>query len=136
MTILVLADDEQFLRHLPDVPADVLVSCGDLPDGAILFAAERCRCAHILAVKGNHDSTAPFKAPIIDLHLHTHTVRNIVFGGFCGAWQYKPEGNYLFEQWEVDEKRYEWSAPPDSVSDVYEPTGAQEGSHQGQAGTH
>ena len=39
------------------------------------------------------------------------------------------------EPWEVDEQRYEWTAPSDSVSDVYEPAGA-EGSHQGQAGTH
>jgi Icc-related predicted phosphoesterase len=103
MTVLILADDEEVLRKLPDVPADVLISCGDLSDGAILFAAERCRCAQILAVKGNHDSSTPFRAPIIDLHLQTHTIRGVTFGGFCGAWQYKPEDNYLFEQWEVDE---------------------------------
>lgn len=40
------------------------------------------------------------------------------------------------EPWEVDEQRYEWTAPPDSVSDVYEPAGAREGSHHAQAGTH
>lgn len=40
------------------------------------------------------------------------------------------------EPWEVDEQRYEWSAPADSVSDVYEQTGAGETSHHGQAGTH
>jgi hypothetical protein len=40
------------------------------------------------------------------------------------------------EPWEVDEKRYEWSAPPTSLSDVYEPTGGGEGSHHGQGGTH
>ena len=40
------------------------------------------------------------------------------------------------EPWEVDEKRYEWSAPPDSISDTYEETGAGETTHHGQAGTH
>jgi hypothetical protein len=40
------------------------------------------------------------------------------------------------EPWEVDERRYEWSAPADSISDVYEPTGGGETTHHGQAGTH
>jgi hypothetical protein len=40
------------------------------------------------------------------------------------------------EPWEVDEQRYEWTAPADSLSDRYEKTGAAEGSHHGQAGTH
>lgn len=41
------------------------------------------------------------------------------------------------EPWEVDEVRYEWQAPPDSLSDVYEPTGSgSEHSHPGQGATH
>ena len=36
MTILVIADDETPLPKLPDVHADVLISCGDMPDGMIL----------------------------------------------------------------------------------------------------
>lgn len=41
------------------------------------------------------------------------------------------------EPWEVDEKRYEWSAPSDSISDAYEETGAgSETTHHGQGGTH
>lgn len=41
------------------------------------------------------------------------------------------------EPWEVDERRYDWVAPPDSISDAYEETGAgSHGSHQGQGGTH
>lgn len=102
MTLLVIADDESLLNKLPDVRADVLVSCGDLPDQIILRAAQRCRCRHIVAVRGNHDSSAPFGEPIVDLHLRTHAVHGIVFGGFCGAWKYKPKGNYLFEQSEVE----------------------------------
>ena len=102
MTLLVIADDEALLQKLPDAQCDVLVSCGDLPDLTILRAAARCRCRHILAVKGNHDSSASFEAPIIDLHLCSHAIRGITFGGFCGAWKYKPKGNYLFEQMEVE----------------------------------
>ena len=102
MTILVIADDEALLNKLPDVNADVLISCGDLPDQTILLAAQRCRCRHILAVKGNHDSSAVFPEPIIDLHLRSHAVRGIHFGGFHGSWKYKPKGNYLFEQVEVE----------------------------------
>jgi Icc-related predicted phosphoesterase len=102
MTLLVIADDEALLGSLPDVHADVLVSCGDLPDETILLAAQRGHCRHILAVKGNHDSSAPFVPPIVDLHLRTYAIRGITFGGFCGAWKYKPKGNCLFEQSEVE----------------------------------
>lgn len=41
------------------------------------------------------------------------------------------------EPWEVDEQRYEWSAPANSRSDVYEPEEMRGGmSHPGQGGTH
>ena len=42
------------------------------------------------------------------------------------------------EPWEVDESRYEWEAPPDSVSDPKGPSIAAHGDHppQGQGGTH
>jgi predicted phosphodiesterase len=74
MTLLVIADDEGLLNKLPDVTADVLISCGDLPDQIILRAAQRCRCRHILAVKGNHDSSAAFETPISGLHLCTRAI--------------------------------------------------------------
>lgn len=102
MTVLVIADDETVLHKLPEGFADALVSCGDLPDEIILAAAQRVRCRHVLAVKGNHDSSASFRDPIVDLHLRKHAVRGVTFGGFCGAWKYKPKGNYLFEQHEVE----------------------------------
>jgi uncharacterized protein len=102
MTLLVIADDEGLLNGLPEVHADVLVSCGDLPDQTIVRAAQRCHCHHTLAVKGNHDSSASFAAPIVDLHLRSQAIEGITFGGFCGAWKYKPRGNYLFEQPEVE----------------------------------
>jgi Icc-related predicted phosphoesterase len=103
MTLLVIADDEVALRQLPNVHADVLVSCGDMPDGLILFAAERCGCQHILAVKGNHDSSGSFATPIVDLHEKTYEIRGVTFGGFGGSWCYKRVGNFLYEQMEVDD---------------------------------
>jgi len=102
MTVLVIADDEVLLKSLPQTPAQVLVSCGDLPDESILRAAKLCRAEHALAVKGNHDSSGRFSPPIVDLHLRCVTIGNTTFGGLCGAWKYKQRGNYLFEQWEVD----------------------------------
>jgi Icc-related predicted phosphoesterase len=103
MNLLVIADDESVGQRLPECDVDVLVSCGDLADAVILDAARRCRCREILAVKGNHDSSGPFPAPIQDLHLKVIQFRGVTFGGFCGSWKYKPKGNYLFEESEVEQ---------------------------------
>lgn len=103
MNVLIIADDETVLPHVPEVPVDVLISCGDLPDYEILKTAGRCACKRIFAVKGNHDSSGPFSEPIEDLHLKTQAFAGLSFGGFCGSWKYKPRGNYLFEQSEVEE---------------------------------
>ena len=103
MNLLVIADDESVGSHIPDCPADVLVSLGDLADDIISQTADRCHCREILAVKGNHDSSAPFRLPIRDLHLVVFRFRGVTFGGFCGSWKYKPRGNYLFEQFEVEQ---------------------------------
>lgn len=102
VNLLIIADDDLLGPRIPDCNADVLISCGDLPDALILEAARKCRCREMLAVKGNHDSSAPFSTPIRDLHLNTFSFRGITFGGFCGSWKYKPRGNYLFEQSEVE----------------------------------
>src|SRR5690348_15335472 len=80
----VIADDESLGQQIPDCSTDVLVSCGDLPDFLILEVAKRCHCREILAVKGNHDSSGSFAAPIRDLHLSRFQFRGISFGGFCG----------------------------------------------------
>ena len=102
MNLLIIADDESLRSQMPECNADVLVSCGDLPDGLILHVAKRCGCKEILGVKGNHDSSAPFLSPIRDLHLTVFPFRGVKFGGFCGSWKYKPRGNYLFENSEVE----------------------------------
>ena len=102
MTILVIADEELVGARLPQSNADILISCGDLPDDVILHAAQKCSCQQIVAVKGNHDSSAGFPSQIYDLHLRTLEFHGLIFGGFCGCWKYKPRGNYLFEQSEVE----------------------------------
>lgn len=103
MNLLIIADDESLGPQVPDCTVDVLVSCGDLPDYVIFDAAKNSHCQEILAVKGNHDSSAPFSAPIRDLHLKTFEFRGLKFGGFCGSWKYKPRGNHLFEESEVEQ---------------------------------
>jgi uncharacterized protein len=101
VTILVIADDDGVAATVPDVRADVLVVCGDVMDGVILAVAARTGISTILAVKGNHDSAASFPAPVVDLHLATHAVRGVTFGGFRGCWRYKPRGHHLFDDSEV-----------------------------------
>ena len=102
MTLLIITDDDSAINLLPEVRADLLISCGDLADEMILRAADRCSCKHILAVKGNHDSAALFPTPIVNLHLNTFSFQGITFGGFGGSWKYKPRGHHLFEQSEVE----------------------------------
>jgi len=102
MNVLIIADDDFALNGLPESRADLLISCGDLLDLQIIRTAARCHCIQTLAVKGNHDSSASFPLPIIDLHLRTFEFNGLRFGGFCGSWKYKPRGNYLFEQSEVE----------------------------------
>ncbi|HEU0037970.1 MAG TPA: hypothetical protein VFR76_01735 [Verrucomicrobiae bacterium] len=36
MNLLIIADDESVARQLPNSRADLLISCGDLPDEVIL----------------------------------------------------------------------------------------------------
>jgi Icc-related predicted phosphoesterase len=113
MTLLVLSDDDSVREKIPKAHTDVLVSCGDIADSVILYVAQTVGCAHVLAVKGNHDSGGPFQPPIIDLHLTTYPVVDVRFGGFHGSWRYKPRGHYLYEQSEVE--RLLASFPPVDV---------------------
>lgn len=101
MTILVIADDDSMICGLRADQVDLLISCGDLPDAAILRAIDFYRPKQVFAVKGNHDSAAAFPSGITDLHLEMRKVDGIRFGGFAGAWRYKPVGHHLFEQKEV-----------------------------------
>jgi hypothetical protein len=59
----------------------------------------------------------------------------IGFGGPAYPRAYTRLEGGLPEPWEEDEERYHWAAPPDSISDIYEP-GEDTGSVAGQGGTH
>jgi Icc-related predicted phosphoesterase len=85
-----------------DLTPYVKLTSANMPDALILEAAVKCQCRQILAVKGNHDTSAPFPAPIRDLHLNTFTFNGVKFGGFNGAWRYKPRGNFLWDHDEVE----------------------------------
>ncbi len=102
MRILALGDiDDLHWKHSSG-QADVLLSCGDVSDQVILEAAEAHGCQAIFAVKGNHDSNAPFEEPIVDLHLQTKEQGGFEFGGLNGSWKYKPRGHFLYDQWQVE----------------------------------
>ena len=51
----------------------------------------------------NHDSSAAFGEPIVDLHLQVVEHGGLRFGGLNGSWRYKPRGHFLYDQWEVEE---------------------------------
>jgi len=101
MKLLVLADiDDLHWKH-GEGQADVLLSCGDVSDQVILEAARAYRCNLILAVKGNHDGSAAFAQPIVNLHLQVREHGGVSFGGLKGSWRYKPHGDFLYDQGEV-----------------------------------
>ncbi len=101
MTILVIADDDSQLCRLDCGAVDLLVSCGDLADHAILRAMEHYHPRQTLAVRGNHDVDASFPEGVTDLHLTTFKFDGLRFGGFGGCWKYKERGHHLHEQPEV-----------------------------------
>ncbi len=70
-------------------------------------------------------------------YAHPWAWDEIGYGGPAYPRAYMRLGGGLPEPWEEDEKRYEWAAPANSISDAYEPsptTGSS--SHPGQGGTH
>lgn len=101
MRLIILADIDDFHWNHGPGKADVLLSCGDVYDQVILEAAQAYACNHIFAVKGNHDTSQAFPAPILDLHLKVREVAGVSFGGLCGSWKYKPRGRFLYEQSDV-----------------------------------
>ncbi|MDQ2776805.1 MAG: gluconate 2-dehydrogenase subunit 3 family protein [Acidobacteriota bacterium] len=70
-------------------------------------------------------------------YAHPWAWDEVGFGGPAYPRAYTRLEGGLPEPWEENEQRYEWAAPPDSISDVYEKTGgAGKQSHQGQGGSH
>lgn len=103
MEILVLADFERFSWDGDVQDADLLLSCGDVPEDVILQAVEDTGCEQVFAVKGNHDKSGDFADPIVDLHMSVEEFRGVKFGGFNGCWKYKPRGHFLYEESEVQQ---------------------------------
>lgn len=98
---VVIADDDGLVGHLEVGPVDLLISLGDLWDSTIDKARERYRPARAFAVRGNHDSNAPFTSSVTPLHGSVVHHAGMSFGGFNGSWRYKPRGHHLYEQEEV-----------------------------------
>lgn len=74
---------------------------------------------------------------IREYYAHPWAWDEIGYGGPAYPRAYMRLENGQAEPWEVDEKRYEWQAPPESLSDNFEMTGAgPETTHYGQGGTH
>jgi Icc-related predicted phosphoesterase len=102
MKLLVLADIDELRWHGGRGRADVLLALGDLADPVIVQAAGAWQCQAVFAVRGNHDSEAPFPEPVVDLHLRTAEFAGTRFGGLNGCWQYKPRGAFLYYQEEAE----------------------------------
>ena len=72
-------------------------------------------------------------------YAHPYAWDEIGFGGPAYPRGYMRLEDGKPEPWEVEEQRYEWKAPPESLSDVYRPLGGPGGHKQqptGQEGTH
>jgi Icc-related predicted phosphoesterase len=100
--LLVLADIDDLRWQGGRGRADALLALGDMADDVILQAAEAWRTPAVFAVRGNHDSDAPFPPPVADLHLRTAELGGVRFGGLNGCWQYKPRGSFLYYQEEAE----------------------------------
>jgi Icc-related predicted phosphoesterase len=65
-------------------------------------AIDRHAPEYVIGIRGNHCTSAHFPEPVIDLHMKTITLGGMTFGGFCGSWKYKAQGNHMFHQHEVN----------------------------------
>jgi predicted phosphodiesterase len=82
MRAIAIADDDSLVGHLDTSSVDVLISLGDLWDATIESASDRYYPNRIFAVRGNHDSGAPFQPFVTRLHLTVESYFGMTFGGF------------------------------------------------------
>lgn len=101
MKLILIADDDTQVGLLEPQPCDLLIALGDLWDGTIEKALLRYEPTRVFAVRGNHDTAAPFADFVTSLHGAVVEYGGLRFGGFGGSWRYKPVGHHLFEQEEV-----------------------------------
>ncbi|HWB02906.1 MAG TPA: metallophosphoesterase [Verrucomicrobiales bacterium] len=101
MQIVAISDEDYTICRMEGTRPDVLIALGDILDATIERAINFYRPRITFGVRGNHDTSAPFGAGVIDLHCKTQQFENLTFGGFEGCWRYKPRGHHLYEQEEV-----------------------------------
>ena len=87
MKAVVIADDDGLIGHLEAKEVDVLISLGDLWDSTIEKAVAKYQPHRTFAVRGNHDSDAPFPAFVTPLHRSIVQQSRLAFAGFNGSWR-------------------------------------------------
>jgi Icc-related predicted phosphoesterase len=95
-----LQDRELELGELEDPSLELIISCGDVYSHTYREIRNRSALP-ILAVHGNHDEREWPEVGVVDLHGRAYTHGGTLFGGFQGAWRYKPRGHFLYEEEEV-----------------------------------
>lgn len=103
LNTIVIADNDDWVGHLPTDEIDLLIALGDLYDVTLEKAIDFYAPEHVIAVRGNHDVITEFPRPTRDLHLDVIDISGLLFGGFGGSWRYKRRGHHLYEQDEVIE---------------------------------
>jgi hypothetical protein len=73
---------------------------------------------------------------VVAYYSHPWAWDEIGYGGPAYPRAYTRLEGGLPEPWEVDEQPYEWEAPINSISDIYEPGPGAGESQSGQGGTH
>lgn len=103
MRLLVISDLED--RELPIEilleSHDLIISCGDVYNRTYDLLPPRIEVP-LWAVHGNHDD-ADWPRPVWNLHRQTRQHGDVLFGGFEGAWRYKPGGRFLYDEYEVEQ---------------------------------
>lgn len=102
MKVLVISDLEDVnldLSQLEDPALRLVISCGDVFNNTYQELLQATKLP-VLAVHGNHDDLV-WPPGVIDLHLRTVVIDGVTFGGFEGAWRYKPKGHFLYDDEQV-----------------------------------
>ncbi|NLB34494.1 MAG: hypothetical protein GX817_01525 [Elusimicrobia bacterium] len=99
MKILCIADWETGEFTMPDISGlDLILSLGDIDQRELERVSWQ---VPVFAVHGNHDWLG-FPQTVTNLHLKKENFGGYVFAGFEGSWMYKPVGNYLYTEDEVE----------------------------------
>lgn len=95
--VLVIADYDNFRFNEPlNSPIDFVIACGDIQFQVLEDIYELFK-KPIFAIKGNHDSQAPFPKFVTDVHFKIVQHRNWLIGGWQGVPIYKGTGPYEWD---------------------------------------